>query len=193
MQAPGNAARRRSHNVSDRLPERMPVPVLGLELAARQPPSPRPGPYQAGRPTAPYQVPAARPPQAPPPALTTGRRGLMLAVCCMSLFMVGLDNTIVNVGLPDIGRDLHSGVSGLQWTVAAYTIALAALLMFAGSLADRIGRRTIFQVGLSLFTLGSWLCSLAPGLGWLIGFRILDRKSTRLNSSHVEISYAVFC
>src|SRR5579863_2452627 len=88
--------------------------------------------------------------------------------------MVGLDNTIVNVGLPSIGRDLHAGVSGLQWTVAAYTIALAALLMFSGALADRIGRRTIFQVGLSLFTLGSWLCSLAPGLGWLIGFRILQ-------------------
>ena len=98
----------------------------------------------------------------------------MLAVCCMSLFMVGLDNTIVNVGLPDIGRDLHAGVSGLQWTVAAYTIALAALLMFSGAVADRIGRRTIFQVGLSLFTLGSWLCSLAPSLGWLIGFRILQ-------------------
>ena len=98
----------------------------------------------------------------------------MLAVCCMSLFMVGLDNTIVNVGLPDIGRDLHAGVSGLQWTVAAYTVVLAALLMFAGALADRIGRRTIFQVGLSLFTLGSWMCSLAPGLGWLIGFRILQ-------------------
>ena len=98
----------------------------------------------------------------------------MLAVCCMSLFMVGLDNTIVNVGLPAIGRDLHAGVSGLQWTVAAYTIVLAALLMFAGALADRIGRRTIFQVGLSLFTLGSWMCSLAPSLGWLIGFRILQ-------------------
>jgi MFS family permease len=98
----------------------------------------------------------------------------MLAVCCMSLFMVGLDNTIVNVGLPDIGRDLHAGVSGLQWTIAAYTIALAALLMFSGAVADRIGRRTIFQVGLSLFTLGSWLCSLAPSLGWLIGFRILQ-------------------
>ena len=105
---------------------------------------------------------------------TRGRRALMLAVCCMSLFMVGLDNTIVNVGLPAIGRDLHAGVSGLQWTVAAYTIVLAALLMFAGALADRIGRRTIFQVGLSLFTLGSWMCSLAPGLGWLIGFRILQ-------------------
>jgi len=108
-------------------------------------------------------VPAARP-----------RRTLMLAVCCMSLFMVGLDNTIVNVGLPSIGRDLHAGVSGLQWTVAAYTIVLAALLMFSGAIADRIGRRTIFQVGLSLFILGSWLCSLATSLGWLIGFRILQ-------------------
>ena len=102
------------------------------------------------------------------------RRTLMLAICCLSLFMVGLDNTIVNVGLPSIGRDLHAGVAGLQWTVAAYTITLAALLMFSGALADRIGRRTIFQVGLSLFILGSWLCSLAPGLGWLIAFRILQ-------------------
>jgi EmrB/QacA subfamily drug resistance transporter len=98
----------------------------------------------------------------------------MLAVCCMSLFMVGLDNTIVNVGLPSIGRSLHAGVSGLQWTVAAYTIVLASLLMFSGALADRIGRRTVFQVGLSLFTLGSWMCSLAPSLGWLIGFRVLQ-------------------
>ena len=66
----------------------------------------------------------------------------MLVSARLSLFMVGLDNTIVNVGLPDIGRDLHAGVSGLQWTVAAYTIALAALLMFSGAVADRIGRRT---------------------------------------------------
>jgi EmrB/QacA subfamily drug resistance transporter len=65
-------------------------------------------------------------------------------------------------------------VSGLQWTVAGYTIVLASLLMFSGAAADRIGRRTIFQVGLSLFTLGSWLCSLAPSLGWLIAFRLLQ-------------------
>jgi EmrB/QacA subfamily drug resistance transporter len=108
------------------------------------------------------------------PAATRGRRVLLLAVCCLSLFMVGLDNTIVNVGLPSIGNDLHAGVSGLQWTVAAYTITLAALLMFSGALADRIGRRTVFQVGLALFTLGSWLCSLAPSLGALIGFRVLQ-------------------
>src|SRR5580698_202457 len=114
------------------------------------------------------------PPPAPPSALGSGRRALMLAVCCMSLFMVGLDNTIVNVGLPSIGRSLHAGVSGLQWTIAAYTIVLAGLLMFSGALADRIGRRTVFQVGLSLFTLGSWMCSLAPSLDWLIAFRVLQ-------------------
>jgi EmrB/QacA subfamily drug resistance transporter len=88
--------------------------------------------------------------------------------------MVGLDNTIVNVGLPAIGRSLHTTVAGLQWTIAGYTVALASLLMFSGAAADRIGRRTIFQVGLSLFTLGSWLCSLAPNLPTLIAFRLLQ-------------------
>jgi EmrB/QacA subfamily drug resistance transporter len=107
-------------------------------------------------------------------AIGNGRRTVVLAVCCSALFMVGLDNTIVNVGLPDIGESLHAPVSGLQWTVAGYTIVLASLLMFSGAAADRIGRRTIFQVGLSLFTLGSWLCSLAPSLGWLIAFRLLQ-------------------
>jgi EmrB/QacA subfamily drug resistance transporter len=104
----------------------------------------------------------------------SGRRAIVLGVCCSALFMVGLDNTIVNVGLPEIGRSLHATVAGLQWTVAGYTIVLASLLMFSGAAADRIGRRTIFQVGLSLFTLGSWLCSLAPSLSWLIAFRVLQ-------------------
>jgi EmrB/QacA subfamily drug resistance transporter len=104
----------------------------------------------------------------------SGSRALVLAVCCSALFMVGLDNTIVNVGLPAIGASLHTAVSGLQWTVAGYTIVLASLLMFSGAAADKIGRRTIFQVGLALFTLGSWLCSLAPSLTWLIAFRLLQ-------------------
>jgi EmrB/QacA subfamily drug resistance transporter len=108
------------------------------------------------------------------PALGGGHRTIILAVCCSALFMVGLDNTIVNVGLPSIGRSLHTSVEGLQWTVAGYTIVLASLLMFSGAAADRIGRRTIFQVGLSLFTLGSWLCSLAPNLDTLIAFRVLQ-------------------
>jgi EmrB/QacA subfamily drug resistance transporter len=99
---------------------------------------------------------------------------VVLAVCCTSLFMVGLDNTIVTVGLPAIGQSLHTQVSGLQWVAAGYTIVLASFLMFSGAAADRIGRRTIFQVGLSLFTLGSWLCSLAPSLSMLIAFRIMQ-------------------
>jgi len=107
-------------------------------------------------------------------AIGSGRRAVVLGVCCSALFMVGLDNTIVNVGLPEIGKSLHTSVAGLQWTVAGYTIVLASLLLFSGAAADRIGRRTIFQVGLSLFTLGSWLCSLAPSLSWLIAFRVLQ-------------------
>ena len=112
----------------------------------------------------------------------------MLAVCCLSLFMVGLDNTIVNVGLPSIGKTLHASIAGLQWTIASYTIVLAGLLMFSGAIADRIGRRTLFQVGLSLFTLGSWLCSLAPSLGWLIAFRVLQGiGGSMLNPSALSI------
>jgi EmrB/QacA subfamily drug resistance transporter len=106
--------------------------------------------------------------------LSHGRRMLVLAICCMSLFIVGLDVTVVNVALPSIGRELHAGVSGLQWTIDAYTLVLASLLMLSGSTADRIGRRRTFQTGLAIFTLGSLLCSLAPGLGWLVAFRMVQ-------------------
>jgi EmrB/QacA subfamily drug resistance transporter len=102
------------------------------------------------------------------------RRYLILAICCMSLLIVGLDNTIVNVALPSIRRELNASVSGLQWTVAAYTLVLASLLMLSGSTADRIGRRRVFQAGLVTFTSGSLLCSLAPSLGWLIAFRMVQ-------------------
>jgi EmrB/QacA subfamily drug resistance transporter len=106
--------------------------------------------------------------------LSQGRRMLILAICCMSLLIVGLDTTIVNIALPSIQRDLHAPVSGLQWTIDAYTLVLASLLMLAGSTADRVGRRRVFQTGLAVFTLGSLLCSLAPGLGWLVAFRMLQ-------------------
>jgi len=99
---------------------------------------------------------------------------LVLAICCLSLFIVGLDATIVNVALPSIQRDLHAPISGLQWTVDAYTLVVASFLMLSGSTADRVGRRRVFQIGLGLFTLGSLLCSLAPGLGWLVAFRMLQ-------------------
>jgi EmrB/QacA subfamily drug resistance transporter len=85
-----------------------------------------------------------------------------------------MDVTIVNVALPAIQRDLHATVSGLQWIVDAYTIVVAVLLMLSGSVADRFGRRRVFQFGLMLFTTGSLLCSIAPALGWLIAFRIVQ-------------------
>ena len=106
--------------------------------------------------------------------LSRRRRWLVLAICCVSLFMAGLDSTIVNVALPSIQRDLHAPVSGLQWIVDAYTLVLASFLILAGSTADRVGRRRIFQTGIVLFTLGSLLCSIAPALGWLVAFRVLQ-------------------
>src|SRR6478609_8658234 len=92
----------------------------------------------------------------------------------MSLFIVGIDITIVNVALPSIQDDLGASVSGLQWVVNGYTVVLASLLMLAGSTGDRLGRRRTFQTGLALFTVGSLLCSLAPGLGWLVAARAVQ-------------------
>jgi EmrB/QacA subfamily drug resistance transporter len=106
--------------------------------------------------------------------LTRGRKRLILAICCMSLLIVGMDVTIVNVGLTAIKDDLHSSVTDLQWTIDAYTVVLASFLMLAGSMADRLGRRRVFQLGLAVFTVGSLLCSLAPSLGWLIAFRAVQ-------------------
>jgi EmrB/QacA subfamily drug resistance transporter len=99
---------------------------------------------------------------------------LVLVICCFSLFIVGMDSTIVNVALPSIARDLHASVSGLQWTIDGYTLVLASLLMLSGATADRVGRRRVFQIGLVVFTVGSGLCSLAPGLGWLVAFRVVQ-------------------
>jgi EmrB/QacA subfamily drug resistance transporter len=106
--------------------------------------------------------------------LTPRRRLLVLAICCMSLLIVSLDNTILNVALPSIRQELHASVAGMQWTIDAYTLVLASLLMLSGSTADRIGRRRVFQAGLVLFTLGSLLCSLAPNLQALVAFRTVQ-------------------
>src|SRR5437763_570714 len=108
------------------------------------------------------------------PELSRRRRLLVLVICSSSLFIVGLDSTIVNIALPSIGRDLHASVAGLQWTVDGYALVLASLLMLSGATADRIGRRRVFQVGLATFTAGSALRSLAPSLGWLVAFRMLQ-------------------
>ncbi|MEU6142670.1 MFS transporter [Streptomyces sp. NPDC047081] len=108
------------------------------------------------------------------PELSHRRRFLILAICCMSLLIVSLDVTALNVALPSMQHELDASTSGLQWTIDAYTLVLASLLMLAGSTADRIGRKKVFMAGLIVFSLGSLLCSLAPSLDALIGFRMLQ-------------------
>jgi EmrB/QacA subfamily drug resistance transporter len=102
------------------------------------------------------------------------RRWTVLAVCCLSMFLVGLDTTIVNIGLPAIGAGLHVGTIALEWTVDAYTLVLASLLITSGALADRFGRRRVFQLGLVVFGAGSLLCAIAPSVGLLITARAVQ-------------------
>jgi EmrB/QacA subfamily drug resistance transporter len=108
------------------------------------------------------------------PSAPTSRQNVVLAICCLSLLVVSMDATIVNVALPDIRRDLGASLSGLQWVIDAYTIVIASFLMLGGSTADRFGRRRVFQVGMALFTLGSLLCSLAVGVGSLVAARVIQ-------------------
>jgi EmrB/QacA subfamily drug resistance transporter len=112
----------------------------------------------------------------------------VLAICCTSLFVVAMDNTIVNVALPAMRRDLDASVSSLQWTIDAYTLVLASFLMFSGSTADRVGRRRTFQLGLATFGVGSLLCGMAPGIGWLIAARAVQAVGgTMLNPVAMSI------
>ncbi|WP_131736631.1 MFS transporter [Actinomadura roseirufa] len=119
--------------------------------------------------------PSAESPHTPSPhSLSPRGRTVVLVTCCLSVVVAGLDTTIANVALPSIQRALHAPVSGLQWVVDAYTLVIACLLLFAGSVADRFGRRRMFQVGLGLFSLGSLLCGLAPSLEALVASRALQ-------------------
>lgn len=117
---------------------------------------------------------AAGPDQRDGPVLSRRRRLLVLAICCASIVVVVMDISIVNVALPAIRHDLHASVSGLQWTVDAYTLVLASFLVVGGSTADRVGRRRVFRVGLAVFGVGSLFCGLAPTIGWLVAARSLQ-------------------
>ncbi len=111
----------------------------------------------------------------------------------MSLLIVGLDATIVNVALPSIHASLHATVSELQWTIDAYTLVLACLLIAAGSTADRVGRRRTFQTGLVVFSLGSLLCALAPSIELLLAARVLQAVGgSMLNPVALSIIRNVF-
>src|SRR5881275_224762 len=84
-----------------------------------------------------------------------------LVAVCATTFMLLVDITIVNVALPSVQRQLHASLTGLQWVVDAYAVTLAALILTAGALADRYGRRLVFAVGVVVFTLASFLCGAA--------------------------------
>ena len=117
----------------------------------------------------------------------------MLAICCASIIVVVMDISIVTVALPAIRQDLGASVVELQWTVDAYTLVLASLLLLAGSTADRVGRRRIFQIGLAAFGLGSLLCSFAPSSGWLIAARAVQAiGGTMLNPVAMAIVATTF-
>ena len=98
----------------------------------------------------------------------------LLAVAVLGSGMAFLDGTVVNVALPDIGRDFNASTSSLQWILNGYLLTLAALILLGGSLGDRYGRRRIFVLGTGLFTAASLLCAIAPTAELLIGARLLQ-------------------
>src|SRR6202021_4269628 len=99
------------------------------------------------------------------------RRGWTLAIVSIGLFMVVLDNLVVNVALPSIRRDLGASIQTLEWTVNAYVLAYAVLLLTGAALGDRLGRKRMFIAGIALFTASSAAAALAPSTGLLIAAR----------------------
>ena len=97
-----------------------------------------------------------------------------LGAMCFALFMIMLDNTVVNVALPSIQNDLHSSLSNLEWTVNGYTLSFAVLLATGGRLGDIFGRRRGFLIGVSLFAISSATAGLAPSTSWLVASRVVQ-------------------
>lgn len=125
--------------------------------------------------------------------LSGRRKAIILFSCCLSLLIVSMDATIVNVALPTIRTDLDASASQLQWVIDIYTLVLASLLLLSGATGDRFGRRTVFQIGLAAFALGSLLCSLAPNIEMLIAARLVQAiGGSMLNPVAMSIITNVF-
>jgi EmrB/QacA subfamily drug resistance transporter len=121
------------------------------------------------------------------------RKWWTLAAVAFGLFMIMLDNTVVNVALPTIGRDLQVQTSSLEWVVTAYALTFAALLITGGKLGDLMGRRRIFVIGIAIFTLSSLACGLATTSGFLIGARAVQGVGAALmNPASLSIITATF-
>src|SRR6201989_2238224 len=102
------------------------------------------------------------------------RRWWTLVAMCFALFMIMLDNTVVNVALPSIQRDLNADLSSLEWTINAYTLSFAVLLVTGGRLGDIFGRRKVFLIGVVIFGASSALIGLAPTEIWLVAARAIQ-------------------
>jgi EmrB/QacA subfamily drug resistance transporter len=121
------------------------------------------------------------------------RKWLTLAAVAVGLFMIMLDNTVVNVALPSIQEDLGSDLSELQWIVTGYALSFAALMLVGGKIADAYGRRLIFVVGIAVFTVASLLCGLATSSELLIAARVLQGAGAALmNPATLSIIAATF-
>jgi EmrB/QacA subfamily drug resistance transporter len=121
------------------------------------------------------------------------RKWWTLVAVSFGLFMIMLDNTVVNVALPSIQRDLHITIASLEWIVTAYALVFAALLITGGKLADLIGRRRVFVIGLAIFTASSLACGLASSSGFLIGARAVQGVGAALmNPATLSIITATF-
>jgi len=116
-----------------------------------------------------------------------------LAAVSVGLFVIMLDNTVVNVALPSMQRSLNMTLSELEWVVAGYALTFAAFMLTGGKLADLLGRRLIFMVGLAVFTGASLACGLAPNGGFLIGARVVQGFGGALmNPATLSIITATF-
>lgn len=125
--------------------------------------------------------------------MTARRKAIILVTCCLSLLIVSMDATIVNVAIPSIRADLDASAAQLQWVIDIYTLVLASLLLLAGAAADRFGRRRTFQLGLTIFAVASLLCSIAPNIETLIAARLLQAiGGSMLNPVAMSIITQVF-
>jgi EmrB/QacA subfamily drug resistance transporter len=121
------------------------------------------------------------------------RKWWTLAAVGFGLFMIMLDNTVVNVALPSIQRDLGARISELEWIVSAYALTFAALMLTGGKLADLLGRRSVFIAGLTIFAGASLACALAPSASFLIGARVVQGAGAALmNPATLSIITATF-
>jgi len=125
--------------------------------------------------------------------LTPRRKAIVLATCCLSLLIVSMDATIVNVAIPSIKESFNASAAHLQWVIDIYTLVLASLLLLSGATGDRFGRRRVFQIGLLVFSARSLLCSLAPSIDMLIAARFIQAiGGSMLNPVAMSIITQVF-